>query len=62
MKKRLIIFLILVIVVLASAFLCKSCVDKQPKTDICFVIGNTRNVKQISTNILQDEIWYAMKN
>lgn len=62
MKKRLIIFLILVIVVLASSFLCKSCVDKQPKTDICFVIGNTRNVKQISTNILQDEIWYAMEN
>lgn len=62
MKKRLMIFWGLVIIILVFVFLCDPCKNKPPKTDICFVVGNTRNVKQISANILQDEIWYAMEN
>lgn len=31
------------------------------QNDVCFVIGNTRNVKQIDSNILEDEILQAME-
>lgn len=64
MKRKLIcVFALILVATILGIFIIIELIDgNTASNDVCFVIGNTKNVKQIDLNILQDEFLQAMEN
>lgn len=67
MKKKLIFVFILffIAIILGISFIFykdDGTTIRKQKNDVCFLIGNTKNVKQIDSSILKDEVLQAMEN
>lgn len=62
MKKKLIIFSLIVIAIMVIFIILKIINPPKETYSVCFAVGNTRNVMQFNTNILKDELDSAFIN